>query len=123
MGPGTGHHDSLLDGLAILPFEGERLFDDEMFARLRCGDGVFGVVLRVTAHRNHVDAFIRQHGIEILKRLDGRTVSRADLGGIQRAVRIDRRDLAQRSGVDGGNVRGRGPAVTDETDIVAFHAR
>src|SRR6185503_12492697 len=118
-----GRLDGLLDGDAIIPLQRQRLLDDEMFARLRGGHGVPGMILRIAANRNRVDARVREHGVELREGLDGRAVLRAGGGRIERAGGTNRGDLAVRRGIDGGNVRGRGPTVTDDADVIPFHAR
>jgi tetratricopeptide (TPR) repeat protein len=92
-----------------------------MFAGLGGSDGVSGVLIRIAANGNDVQAGMFQHRFDVGVSLDLAAVFRAQFGVIEFARGKDRGDLSVRAGVDGGDVRAGDPAVADDADVVFFH--
>ncbi len=101
----------------LFPFQGERFFDDEMLAGLGRGDGLAGMVLGITANRHDMNALVRQHPVQLLMAGDFASVPGAQLDGIKRARRTDRRHLGVGRRIDRGDMGATGPAVANDADV------
>src|SRR5256885_152481 len=123
----AGFHLCLLhggfDGLAILPGQSEWLFNDEVFAGFGRGHCLLRVVVGIAANRNGVNALVSQQRVEVVVSGDIAAVPGAEFASIEFARRINRGDLRLFGGVDGRDVRGCDPAVTNDADVVLFHGK
>jgi hypothetical protein len=62
-----------------------------------------------------------EHRFDVSIRLDFAAVFGAQFGGVELARRINSGDLSVRAGVDGRDVRGGDPAVTNNAHVIFFH--
>ena len=97
---------------------GHRLLEDEVFPGLGRRDGVVAVLARQPGDVDDVHPRVGEHGVQVAVHTDRRAVFCRQFRGVERPRRADRGDAALPGGVDRGDVGGRGPAVTDETDVV-----
>ena len=104
----------------VAPLDRQRLLHDDVLARARRRDELRGVLIRVAGDVHDVDRRIGEHRREVCVGLDRRAMLRAQLRGIERTRRPDRRDLRAGAGVDCGDVGGGGPAVADDRDVIFF---
>ena len=101
---------------------GHRLLKDDVLLRVGRGDGLVAVIAGIGGDVDNVDVGIGQHFIEVLVGLDGGAVLGAELVVGQRAGGIDRCDLGLSGGVDGRDVGTGCPSMSDDSDVVFFHA-
>ncbi len=113
-----GLADGLLNGQAILPVQSEGLFDDQMLSRLGRGDGMAGVVLRIAADGDGMEAFISEHLRQIRVTRNRTAKAGADLRRIEFARGMDGGHLRPRRGVDGRDMGAAHPAITDNPDVI-----
>ena len=115
----------LLHGLVhrpqFLEREAERLFENEMFARPGGAHGLVQPLGGKAAQRDDMDVRVGEHLVQVVIDADRAAVLGAERRRIQFARGANRRDLAERGGVDGGDVRRCHPAITDDADVVLFH--
>ena len=91
-----------------------------MFAGSGCCDRLLRVVVGIAANGNGVEAFVREQRVEVVIDGDFAAVFCAEFRGIEFARGTNRGDLRLLSCVDGRNVRGRDPAITEDADVVFF---
>lgn len=53
------------DPVGVSQRQRDRLLDDEVLARFSRRDDLIGVLIRVTAHRDHLQTRVCQHGVQI----------------------------------------------------------
>ena len=83
---------------------------------------MIGVLPGVTGDIDDMDVRIGKDAAEFSIGTDGRGVLRGELGIIELAGRTNGSDLGLRAGIDGCDMSAGGPAVTDNRDVVLFHA-
>lgn len=93
-----------------------------MFARFGRGDCVLGMLIGIAANRHGMNSWIREHGIDITIYRDVATVFVAELFWILRTGGTYGGDLALFGAVNRRYVRGRNPSVSDDSNVVFFHA-
>ncbi len=105
----------------VLFRQAQRLLDDEMLARLGCGDDLVGVLVRVTRHIHHVDRRILQHRLEVRVRLDTAAVRGAHLVAVEQPRGVHRGNLPEAGVVDCVDMGARRPAIADDANVEFFH--